>query len=153
MSSKSTQNRLPFEPRKKKRAANSAQQTSASKNSTKSNSNNRQRPQTAIPDVVSRRMARRMAFFCGIPTAVGLMSFVLFYWLKTHTELDLPPWLVIAVSIGFFVVGGLGLSYGLFSASWDEERIGGRWGIQEFKLNFSRTTANFRNQNGSSATK
>lgn len=151
MTSKSP-NRLPFEPRKKKRT-NSAKPTSASQNSSKPDTSERQRPQSAIPDVVSRRMARRMAWFCGIPTAVGLMTFFLFYWLNTHTELDLPPWLAISVSISFFIFGGLGLSYGLFSASWDEDRIGGRWGIDEFKLNFGRTTANFRNQNGSNTTK
>ena len=144
MPSDSERGRLPFEPRKnktnkpKKAAPEAAKQPEKKPRSTSRSS----RPNSnlsAIPDVVSKRMGRRMAIFCGIPSVLGMSSLFIFYWLKVKEVVELPPYLAFAVSFGFLGLGVLGLSYGLFSASWDEERAGSAWGADEFKVNLGRT--------------
>ncbi len=150
MAKNSKKNRLPFEPsRNKKKPAKTpppnnkvttnkvAQKSSKTKNSDASLS--------AIPKAVSNRMLRRMVFFSGVPTALGISSFFIFYWLFSRHLLDFPPYLVVFVSAGCFGLGVLGLSYSIFSASWDENRPGGIIGFSEFKTNFARTVSAWRN--------
>ena len=151
MPSDSPGDRLPFEPRKKKKRSDSAGEKSAKapakakkavktpQNQSTSRSSRPNANLSAIPDVVSKRMGRRMAIFCGIPSVLGMSSLFIFYWLKVNKTVDLPPYLAFAVSIGFLGLGVIGLSYGLFSASWDEERTGSAWGTDEFKVNLGRT--------------
>lgn len=159
MPSDSQRGRLPFEPRKNKKkndsgdvpAAKTAPPTKqtkkaipvAAKNNKKPKSSPRNSRQnsnlSAIPDVVSKRMGKRMAVFCGIPSTLGMSSLLVFYWLKIHAVLELPPYLAFAVSFGFLGLGVLGLSYGLFSACWDEDRAGTLMGFDEFKVNLERT--------------
>ena len=142
MPSDSERDRIPFEPRnnnkkeKPKKTAPRAKATKpkASSRNTRPNSN-----LSAIPDAVSKRMGQRMAVFCGIPSVLGMSSLLVFYWLKANDVVELPPYLAFAVSFGFLGLGVLGLSYGLFSASWDEDRAGSALGGDEFKLNFQRT--------------
>jgi hypothetical protein len=142
MPSKPSQKPMAFEPRqqKKKKANKQAplktQKTSEAKKST----TRQQADSTAIPDVVSKRMVRRMAFFCGIPTGLAMSSFFIFYWIISHEWLEIPASAVGVTSLSLFGLGVLGLSYGLLSASWDEDRIGGLVGAQEFKINFGRMT-------------
>ena len=139
--------RLPFEPRKnnkkniKKQAEKTAPIDSQSKKKTKNTprSSRQNSNLSAIPDVVSKRMGRRMAVFCGIPSVLGMSSLFIFYWLKIKEVVELPPYLALAVSFGFLGLGVLGLSYGLFSACWDEDRVGTLMGFDEFKLNLGRT--------------
>ena len=94
----------------------------------------------AIPDSVSRRMVRRMALFCGVPSALGLSSFVVSYAAVSH-GVELPNTAVLLVSLGFFGLGVLGLSYGVLSASWDETTPGGLLGVDQFRVNFGRMTS------------
>ncbi|MEM9271672.1 MAG: PAM68 family protein [Cyanobacteria bacterium P01_F01_bin.143] len=148
MPDKSAKNRLPFEPNKnkkkkteKKAPQNSAATKKAQKKSKKKSKrvSNPDASLSAIPKAVSRRMARRMAVFSGIPTFLGISSFFIFYWLFSQDILEFPPYLVVFFSAGFFGLGVVGLSYGIFSASWDEDRAGGIVGAAEFKTNFDRT--------------
>lgn len=97
-----------------------------------------------IPEVVSQRMARRMGLFCGIPTACGMLTFVISYFIVTQNLFDLPTVAVLLISLGFFGLGVLGLSYGALSASWDEDRVGTWFGWDDFKTNFSRTVESWR---------
>ena len=141
MPSDSKQDRLPFEPRGNKKEKQAKTAPKAVKQKRKATSRN-SRPNSnlsAIPDAVSKRMGRRMAVFCGIPSALGMSSLLVCYWIKVNDIVELPPYLAFAVSFGFLGLGVLGLSYGLFSASWDEERVGSVMGGDEFKLNFGRT--------------
>ncbi|MEM6612844.1 MAG: PAM68 family protein [Cyanobacteria bacterium P01_C01_bin.72] len=143
MPSDSKQGRLPFEPRNNNKKEKPKKTPPAKAVKQKQPGNPRSsRPNSnlsAIPDVVSKRMGRRMAVFCGIPSALGMSSLFVCYWLKIKEVVELPPYAAFAVSFGFLGLGVLGLSYGLFSASWDEERLGSLFGADEFKLNFQRT--------------
>jgi Photosynthesis affected mutant 68 len=98
---------------------------------------------SGIPDVVSRRMVWRMALFCGIPSALGMLTFVGSYLLVSNGTL-LPTYAVFLVSLGWFGIGVLGLSYGVLSASWDEDKAGSRIGLSEFATNWGRMRANWR---------
>jgi hypothetical protein len=146
MSPESKRGRLPFEPhqnkKKKPKKAPTTVNTVAEKPKKVAKS---EASLSAIPDAVSKRMARRMALFCGLPTAVGMSSFFIFYWVNTNNLLELPTYVALFVSIGFFGLGILGLSYGIFSASWDENQVGSWLGLEEFKINFGRTIAAWRN--------
>ena len=159
MPSDSKRGRLPFEPRnnKKDKKKDSKEASSvkpdASKSQTKkatlaaknkkqkysSRKSRRNSDLSAIPDIVSKRMGKRMAVFCGIPSVLGMSSLFIFYWLKMNDIVELPPYLALAVSFGFLGLGVLGLSYGLFSACWDEDRAGTAMGFDEFKVNLERT--------------
>ncbi len=68
----------------------------------------------------------------------------MFYWIVSHKWLKVATPVVLGVSLGFLGLGVVGLSYGLLSASWDEERVGGWWGWPEFRLNFGRMSAAWR---------
>ena len=90
-----------------------------------------------IPPVVANRMARRIAICAGTPTAFGMASFVVSYWLVSRQIIDIPPALTLLISGGFFLLGLLGLSYGLFSSSWREAP--GSWlGFEQIGVNIKR---------------
>ncbi|WP_084782582.1 PAM68 family protein [Leptolyngbya sp. O-77] len=103
------------------------------------------RASMAIPDAVSKRMARRMAIFCGVPSFLAIATFVVSYYIVSQHLMDLPTSAVLLVSLGFFGLGVLGLSYGLFSASWEDEP-GSLLGTSEFRTNLGRTIAAWRSQ-------
>jgi hypothetical protein len=132
--------RLPFEPgqAKKKLVKSTAAQP------TRSPATGRSPRQSSIPEVVSRRMVGRMMAFSGIPTVLGMMTFVVSYFIVKNHLFKLPNSAVLLVSLGFFGLGVLGLTYGVLSASWDEDRAGTWLGLEDFKLNFSRTVASWQ---------
>ena len=99
-----------------------------------------------IPDVVSKRMVRRMALFCGVPSVLGMTTFVTSYLLVIRDIVELPNIAVVLVSMGFFGLGVLGLSYGVLSASWEEEEVGSALGITEFGINLKRMAGAWRSQ-------
>lgn len=96
------------------------------------------REETAIPEAVSQRMIKRMAVLCGVPTVLGISTFVISYFIVSNGVIDLPPVAVLLVSLGFFGLGVLGISYGALSTSWDVHYEGSALGWTEFKLNFGR---------------
>ncbi len=143
--SEPSQERLPFEPRqKKKKVSKKASVKAEAAKKQQQGELSSSASLDAIPEVVSKRMIRRMAIFCGIPTASGVCSFFVAYWLVSRQLFELPTWAVVFVTMGLFGLGVIGLSYGLFSTSWDEDRVGTWWGFDEFKLNFSRTISAWR---------
>lgn len=141
MPTQKSPDRLPFEPRQKKkkplkqpppvRKPISEEQRQAAS-------------LKAIPDTVSKRMVKRMALFSGIPTGLGMCSFFAFYWIVSNEWLEIPTGVVFTVSLGLFGLGVLGLSYGIFSTSWDENQVGSWWGWQQFRVNFGRTIEAWR---------
>ena len=156
MPSDSSRESLPFEPkrnRKKPEKKPSLQPSTPSKKETQkegtpkvssSKARSARSEQTQIPEAVSRRMVRRMAFFCGIPTFLGIASFFGSYVIVTQELFPLPNAAVVLVSMGFFGLGVIGLSYGVLSASWDEDAPGGLIGFSEFKTNLGRMTQAWR---------
>jgi hypothetical protein len=94
------------------------------------------KPQT-IPPAVANRMARRVAIATGIPTLLGMASFVVSYLVVSKGLLDIPPAVTLVTSGGFFLLGLVGLSYGVLSASW-EDAPGSLLGIEQIGLNVSR---------------
>ncbi len=130
MPSQSSGDRLPFEPRQNKKKTPKKAPSKPVKSSEASLS--------AIPENVSKRMITRMSLFSGIPTALGISSFVISYVIVTKEWFNLPTFVPLLVSMGCFGLGVIGLSYGILSSSWDEERSGSWWGWEEFTINFGR---------------
>jgi hypothetical protein len=97
-------------------------------------------------------MVKRMALFSGVPTGLGMFSFLAFYWIVSHDWLEISTYVVLAVSLLLFGLGVLGLSYGVLSTSWEENQQGSWWGWQEFRLNFSRTVTAWRTAKSESQT-
>lgn len=158
MPSKSKRESLPFEPQSNKsskgdsKAGKDINPAGKSQQAPKS----KQRPtdseaSAGIPEVVSRRMIRRMAVFAGVPTFLGMASFVIAYFLLTRHIAEFPNVVVLLVSLGFFGLGTIGLSYGVLSASWQEDEAGSLLGTAEFAVNFRRLVQGLRKPKESSA--
>lgn len=144
--------RLPFEPAKNRQKPSKQPATDVIKRSevaqspvvqAKANSKLAS-TSSVVPEVVNRRMVSRAALFCGIPTVLALLTFVASYLAIANDFFQPPTAAVLLVSLGFFGLGVLGLSYGPLSASWDEERVGHPLGLDEFKLNFGRLRDSWR---------
>ena len=104
---------------------------------------NKTRPQQGIPDYVANRMARRVAIATGIPSVLGMSSFVASYLLVSKGILDIPPGVTLVTSGGFFVLGLVGLSYGVLSASW-EPGAGSLLGMEQIGVNISRLRSSIK---------
>lgn len=99
--------------------------------------------QQVIPDAVANRMVRRIAIATGTPTVLGMGVFVTSYLLVSRDVLDIPPGLTLVGSGAFFLLGLLGLSYGVLSASW-EDGPGSLLGLEQIGVNISRVRASVR---------
>ncbi len=115
---------LPFEPR---RAA-----PEASRNQ-------------AIPREVANRMARRVAIATGVPSLMGMAVFVISYLVVSRGILDVPPGITLLGSGFFFLLGLVGLSYGVLSASW-EPQPGTLLGLEHLKPNLQRLRSSIKAQ-------
>ncbi|MBW4645812.1 MAG: PAM68 family protein [Goleter apudmare HA4340-LM2] len=144
----SERSRLPFEPNKKRQKSVKAKSQPPIQSQESEQKASKQPPfakqEMAIPPVVSQRMVRRVAGFCGIPTALGITTLVASYLLAVYGDINLPPIAVLLVNMGFFGLGVLGITYGVLSASWDEERVGSLLGLSEFRTNWGRMVAVWR---------
>jgi hypothetical protein len=100
-----------------------------------------------IPEIVSQRMVKRVALFCGIPAVMGMLVFVASYLVVSQHLFKLPNVVVLLTSMGCLGLSVLGLSYGILSASWEEDPTvkGSFWGWHEFKINFGRMAEVYRN--------
>ena len=154
--SKPNSDRIPFEPNSRSRKVKEPKKTTSlplntdgktvnktsenktadSKNVVQSSSNATRNDSLGIPDEVNRRLVRRAAIFSGIPTGLGISTFIVSYFLVSKHIVDLPTSAVVLLSMLFLGIGVVGLSYGAISASWDEGRVGSWWGGEEFKKNF-----------------
>ena len=128
---------LPFEPR------NSADETTKSP---KRSNNAKSQP---IPKAVANRMARRVAISTGLPSVMGMAVFVVSYLLVTRGIYDVPPGLTLVTSGGFFLLGLVGLSYGVLSASW-EPQPGTLLGLEHIKPNIARMRSSIKAQKSAS---
>jgi len=124
---------LPFEPKGSKQGSGNKDTKSAS-TAVK---------QEAIPRYVADRMARRVAVFTGLPTVAGMGVFVGSYLLITQGIADIAPGLTLATSGGFFLLGLVGLSFGVLSSSWDPDP-GSVLGFENLKPNLQRMKETIR---------
>ena len=109
-----------------------------SKKSSKSTSK-----KSGIPSYVANRMARRIAFTTGIPTLSGMGVFIGSYFLISKGIADISPTLTLVSSAICFLIGLLGLSYGILSASWDFNP-GSFLGFENIKPNIKRIKEAFK---------
>ncbi|MBD2183947.1 PAM68 family protein [Planktothrix sp. FACHB-1355] len=142
--SSSGKKRLPFEPKKNSKKATKTSSATPIAAKTEDKPRSVSKENKAIPEAVSQRMVKRMAFFCGIPTSLGISTFILSYIVVSHAWFTLPTPVVVLTSMGFFGLGVLGLSYGVLSASWEEETPGSIFGWEQFTVNWGRMTAAWR---------
>ncbi len=103
----------------------------------RSNSTAGARTSQVIPEAVANRMARRIAIATGLPTLLGMAVFIASYLLVSRHILDIPPSATLLASGACFLLGLVGLSYGVLSASW-EEAPGSVFGGEQIPLNLSR---------------
>ena len=88
-------------------------------------------------------MARRVAVFTGLPTIAGMGVFVGSYLLITRGIADVAPGLTLATSGFFFLLGLVGLSFGVLSSSW-ETKPGTILGLENLKPNIQRMRESIR---------
>ena len=88
-----------------------------------------------VSEVVNNRMLRRIIAFCGVPTFTGFCLFPFFYYLKVVQKLEVPMIAVYAVQSLTFGGALFGITYGIFSASWDPRTEGSLLGVEQFKQN------------------
>jgi Photosynthesis affected mutant 68 len=138
----SGRSRLPFEPntkRQKPAKAKSQPPEQSKESGVKTTKQPRYtKEEMTIPKVVSQRMVRRVAAFCGIPTALGISTLIASYLLTVYSDIRLPPIAVLLVNMALFGLGVLGITYGVLSASWDEDKVGNWLGLAEFGTNWGR---------------
>ena len=121
---------LPFEPR------------GSAPDITRQPATSRSQP---IPKDVANRMARRVAIATGIPSVMGMAVFVISYLLVSRQILDIPPGITLLTSGACFLLGLVGLSYGVLSASW-EPQPGTLLGLEHIKPNIQRMRSSFKAQ-------
>jgi Photosynthesis affected mutant 68 len=107
------------------------------------NNANRARGSQVIPAAVASRMLRRIAIATGVPSLLGMAVFVLSYLLVSRHIFEIPPVATLLASGSCFLLGVLGLSYGVLSASW-EETPGSLLGTEQLGVNISRVRASLR---------
>ncbi len=107
------------------------------------NSSKNKSEKSGIPKYVANRMARRIAFTTGIPTISGMGVFIGSYFLISKGIADISPTLTLVSSAICFLIGLLGLSYGILSASWDFNP-GSFLGFENIKPNIKRMKDAFK---------
>ena len=98
---------------------------------------------SGIPKYVANRMARRIAFTTGIPTLSGMGVFIGSYFLISKGIAEISPTVTLVSSAMCFLLGLLGLSYGILSASWDFNP-GSFLGFENIKPNINRMKDAFK---------
>ena len=85
-----------------------------------------------LPEGSTLEQSRRVAVFTGLPTVAGMGVFVGSYLLITKGIADIAPGITLAGSGFFFLLGLVGLSFGVLSSSWDPQP-GSLLGLENLK--------------------
>eukprot|EP00536_Pseudo-nitzschia_multiseries_P012619 jgi/Psemu1/244743/estExt_Genewise1.C_4920034 len=88
-----------------------------------------------IPEKVAQRMGKRMLPFVGIPLFGSMGAFAGFWYMATYRDMEFQPVLVAGTTIALLLIGLVGITYSMMSASWDPEREGSVLGTDEFSRN------------------
>ena len=92
----------------------------------------------AVPQIVADRMITRIATFFGVPVFGGLLLFGVSLYVSKTSDFVIPPNLLAYATQAPFVLGLIGITYGILSASWEPDNEGSMLGIEEFKTNYNR---------------
>ena len=125
-------------------AAKNSRSTKKSKPQTSVNDSTKK--SQAIPQEVANRMAKRIAITSGLPTISGMGVFLLSYLIVSKGIADIPPSLTLVTSAVCFLLGLLGLSYGILSSSW-ESSPGTLLGFENISSNINRIRIAFKSLN------
>jgi len=90
-----------------------------------------------IPEKVAARMGKRMLPFVGLPLFGSMLTFVLFWYLARYKDFSIPTVLVAYATSAILILGLMGITYSVMSASWDEDREGTFIGWDEFQKNIN----------------
>jgi hypothetical protein len=137
---------VPFEPRNKKQRKPAAKKGTPVVKPKTSAPAIVERGSGYIPDVVSKRMIRRVLVFCGVPVVMGMAIFLGSYSIVANHLFKVPNTVVLLTSMGCLGLSVLGLTYGILSACWEEDDSikGSVLGWEEFKINFGRMADAYR---------
>ena len=113
-----------------------------------SRKNQKSSPKYGIPKAVANRMARRVAITTGIPTISGMGVFVVSYLIVSKGILDIAPAITLLTSAACFLLGLLGLSFGILSSSWEVSQ-GSFLGLENIRPNIGRVKEAFKSMNKS----
>jgi len=91
----------------------------------------------AVPELIANRMIGRIATFFGVPVFGGLAIFVGAFFYSKKYDMVVPPAMIAYATQVPFVLGLMGITYGIISSSWDEEP-GSALGLTEAKINIQR---------------
>jgi len=97
-----------------------------------------------IPDKVAQRMLFRMLPLAGVPIFGGIALFVYFYLSATKGDVEFQPTVVAYATTAPWLLGLAGLTFGILSSSWDEDREGSFLGFDEVQLNLGRVLDGLR---------
>lgn len=90
-----------------------------------------------LPEIVANRMLRRILTFGGIPL-IGLFSFFAAYFvLKYKYDITVIPVVVAYSTLGTIFFATVGISYGIFSTSWDYDVEGSALGWEQVAKNLT----------------
>jgi hypothetical protein len=132
---------LPFEPKSTKPKSKSDSQPLRREDGTGPTNDSQGQN---IPKVVSDRMLRRALIFSGLPMLVSLAILGVSYYIVLNRIFDLSGTVVLFASLAFLGLSVVGLSYGILSASWDEDRVGNWFGYADFQVNFDRMLSAYK---------
>ena len=138
------------EPQRPKAFQTKGQVTPKSKGTTKK-SKSKSKRDSGIPKYVANRMAKRIAITTGIPTFSGMAVFIISYLLVSKGIADIPPALTLLISASCFLIGLIGLSFGILSSSWETSQ-GSLLGFENIGPNIQRVKSAFSELNDSKKT-
>ncbi|CAN8075712.1 unnamed protein product [Agarophyton chilense] len=91
-----------------------------------------------LPEIVANRMLRRIIGFGGVPFGLFFSFFILYFVLKYKYDVTVLPVVVAFTTLGTIGFATIGITYGIFSSSWDEDVEGSFFGWEQAKKNFVR---------------
>jgi Photosynthesis affected mutant 68 len=91
-----------------------------------------------LPQAVADRMLRRIVGFSGVPMATLLAFFGAYFVAKYKYDVSIIPVVVATTTLSCIATAGVGITYGIMSSSWDEDKEGTKLGFTEAKMNVLR---------------
>ncbi|CEM05219.1 unnamed protein product [Vitrella brassicaformis CCMP3155] len=97
-----------------------------------------------MPEVVSQRIISRIVPFFLTPLAFAFSTFIGGFLLYSQFDYRIEPSIIAYITQFSFLLALGGVSYGILSSSWEEDREGSFWGADEFKRNIKRVASGVR---------